>query len=105
MLLLPMAISAKQPWAMDAKVKVFGLCLYPRFLSVCFNVGLESILCEVIFVRESDVAKHCIPGWSEEPQFCPLHKLDVVFKDNQLLNALFNCLLELRRTDIFFKSI
>jgi hypothetical protein len=82
-----LASDHKRKAAMD--VKVFGLYLNPRFLSVCFNVGLESILCEVIFVRESEVAKHCIPGWSGEPQFCPLHKLDVVFKDNQLLNALF----------------
>jgi hypothetical protein len=37
-------------------------------------------LCEVVFVRESEVAKHCIPG----RHFFPLHKLHVVFKDHQL---------------------
>jgi hypothetical protein len=52
-----LASGHKRKAAMD--VKVFGLCLYPRFLSVCFNVGLGSIPCEVIFVREFEVAKHC----------------------------------------------
>jgi hypothetical protein len=44
-------------------VKVFGLYLYPRFLYVCFNGGLESILFEVIFVRESEVVKQ-LGSWS-----------------------------------------
>jgi hypothetical protein len=39
-----LASGHKRKAAMD--VKVFGLCLYPRFLSVCSNGGLESILCE-----------------------------------------------------------
>jgi hypothetical protein len=41
-------------------VKVFGLYLYPRFLSVCFNGGLESVLFEVICP-----GCHLRPRWIE----------------------------------------